>query len=768
MSSWTYDPANRAIVVDGEPTALTSSEAGAFAYLWDHRGEVVSRTTLERDVWGLRPGVKSETVPVTIRNIRSKLPEAIRDALQTVRGVGWKLVAPAPVATMPRFGSPWFDRRGELAAVNQLFEDGWRVLTVTGPGGAGKTRLAIEFAEQLHLHVCFVDLEPIAEPADVERALITAAGMGGDDVRALERAFRGRKVVFLLDGCDRLIEAIQALVDQMPGFRFVLTSRTALGHGDEGVHLVSPMNEAEWRAFARLRFAATRWKHQADDATLEALRGQLDGLPLAVEALAASPQAPNLVLQRLEQQKYDAVRTSSLWNTLTATVQALDEADLDTLRSLAVVESPVDNATLTAWLGAEAPVRVADLAERSLVTRVNDGWRLLRTVRAVIRDGDPQGTERRRQLDDWLHKRCRRAGYELLVDPVPELHSLLPLVTDLLACLRSGPVAYVPDLLGTLTMLSLLAGPLELHRQALQLARKRDRSAPLVRMFSGIFGVQGAVEDFGAAFAQAGPADRIRTLLLLGASWFPRQVEVPSLPTSSDIEVQQLEIEMLQLPRAQDLDATFWDLSERAGEQRLLRMLIQVVYAQALSARGRKTDALTEWEQILPRADDMLGLSLLCRNGHCDALLEVDREQAHLRLVDTAEMSLAWGFGMGWVVGRIGLLLYLLDDTGRACELFEHAASGRHLATRRACGHLLLAARTRLGLSDAEPPHGFDGITGTMNDGTPLLWITQAIVLTEFDFRDGAHEAILERLATAPDTQLGRLWSRSVRARLPS
>lgn len=200
-------------------------------------------------------------------------------------------------------------RRDELPELRRLL-DGNRVVTLTGAGGVGKTRLAIEVASRsadvFGNEVWYVDLAPITDPelvaVTVARALGLADRPGLSTMNALQKFVGERRILVLLDNCEHLIDAVAAvvvgLVSTCPRLTMLATSREPVGVAGEvtwRVPSLSLTNEAielftDRARLARPDFALTD-RHVA---TVEEICRRLDGMPLAIELAAARVRALSL------------------------------------------------------------------------------------------------------------------------------------------------------------------------------------------------------------------------------------------------------------------------------------------------------------------------------------------------------------------------------------------------------------------------------------------------------------------------------------------
>ncbi|MBV8153859.1 MAG: hypothetical protein JOY98_05520 [Candidatus Eremiobacteraeota bacterium] len=191
-------------------------------------------------------------------------------------------------------------REREIADVESLAERS-RLVTITGPGGIGKTRLAAEVAgagARPGERVAFVDLAPIADPALIADAVARAAGVEfdppGDPVEALASALRLQHLLVVLDSCEHLVAACAKLVEAVAregsGVRFIATSREPLGIAAETVYRLEPLDErASMTLFTELALRADPdfAPGETEMPVLRHICKRLDGIALAI-ALAAS------------------------------------------------------------------------------------------------------------------------------------------------------------------------------------------------------------------------------------------------------------------------------------------------------------------------------------------------------------------------------------------------------------------------------------------------------------------------------------------------
>jgi DNA-binding XRE family transcriptional regulator len=194
----------------------------------------------------------------------ARLGGAAAPARRGARGPGvvLRLVPPGPPAPWPGPGAPRTDlplqltsfvgRERELAEVARLLGTA-RLVTLTGPGGVGKTRLALQAAAgALEAHpdgVWLAELGGLADPDLVPQAVAEAAGVREEPGRPLAAtladALRPKRLLLVLDNCEHLVEACATLADALlragPGLRVLATSRAPLSLGGEALYRVPPL-----------------------------------------------------------------------------------------------------------------------------------------------------------------------------------------------------------------------------------------------------------------------------------------------------------------------------------------------------------------------------------------------------------------------------------------------------------------------------------------------------------------------------------------------
>ncbi len=322
-------------------------------------------------------------------------------------------------------------RERETAAALELLQD-TRLLTLTGVGGSGKTRLALEVASRVGTQypdgVAWVELAPLSNPELVPHHVADALGVRRDGIRAagdaLLEALRDWEALLVLDNCEHLVEACarlaEALLKSCPRLRIMATSREALGISGERAWPVPPLaipsvadGEPITRAVAarseaiRLfveRTQAVRPSFELVDGNAAAIARivrRLDGLPLAIELAAARARIldPQQIASRLDDvfgllsstSRDTPPRHRTLRSTIEWSHDLLTEPERILFRRLAVFAGgfTLDAAEAVAALPDGLDL-LSSLVDKSLVTLETEAlearYRMLETVRQFARE----------------------------------------------------------------------------------------------------------------------------------------------------------------------------------------------------------------------------------------------------------------------------------------------------------------------------------------------------------------------------------------------
>ena len=334
------DPVERLVSLGGRPVRVLGRAFDLLRVLAAQPGKAVSKTMLLDAVWG-DTVVEEANLHVHVSALRKALGA---DAIATLPGRGYRLSLPItlgdhaePQSTEPATRDlappPLLGRARELAALAALLAQ-HRLVTITGSGGVGKTRLALAAlwaVRAQHSERVVVDLASLTDPQWIAVAVGTAlklsAGAGGAALPALLAAAQSLKALVLLDNAEHLIDGVaavaQALLTAAPGLRLIVTSQVPLRVGDEcvfrldGLDLPPPdatLNASEARAFGAValfheRLQAADRRLGVDDDNLALVLSicrRLDGIALALELAAA--RCPLLGLRGVAERLDDRLR----------------------------------------------------------------------------------------------------------------------------------------------------------------------------------------------------------------------------------------------------------------------------------------------------------------------------------------------------------------------------------------------------------------------------------------------------------------------------
>ena len=417
---------------------MSGREAEVLALLGEHlsHAEIAARLF-----------ISVRTVESHVASLRRKLCVGThRELVRLAAGYRAAMAGPG-LAAPPRLPAPltsFVGRDGERAALTTALGAS-RLVSAVGPGGIGKTRLALAVAADVADRfggIWYVDLVPVTDPALLPAAVLAGLGAGESSARPAEdvlvAAVGERRALLVLDNCEHLVNAVALLTERLlsacPNLTVLVTSRIRLVVPHETVYpvpglSVPPPGEDGGDAVALLaeRAAAAGAPLPAGPAGTAGDAGRraaaicraLGGMPLAIELAAA--RLPSLGLDGIEAGLGDQLsllsggsrqqqRHRSLHDTLDWSYRLLDRHEQAVLRRVAVFAAPFGLTAATAVTGYDPvePARVADvlgrLAEHSLLVPVTGAgetrYHALEPVRqfAAARldaDGDDQGARRR-------------------------------------------------------------------------------------------------------------------------------------------------------------------------------------------------------------------------------------------------------------------------------------------------------------------------------------------------------------------------------------
>jgi predicted ATPase/DNA-binding SARP family transcriptional activator len=370
-----------------------------------------TRTTFVEEI-GIEPGPRLRALEGAILRQDPDLaaPGSQPGALEAPIDAGARAALPAPPTRL-------IGREHELAEVEALFaEDGARLVTLTGPGGTGKTRLALAIAERLAADLSdgarFIDLSATSDPALVVPVIAEVLGVdvGPSLLESLAAQLRPLRMLLVLDNLERLLPAATALAELLsaaPGLLMLATSRAPLRLRAEYEYPVPPLAlpaaDAQLESIARseavqllvARARAVNRSYALTESSAPAFAHicrRLDGLPLALELAASrmrvlSPEAVAAGLDRALDLLVEGPRDlPSRQRTLRATLEwSHEQLGGDQQRvfgQLAAFAGSFSADDVDAVCGPDSGQPLASLVEVNLVRqRRPDRFTMLQTIR---------------------------------------------------------------------------------------------------------------------------------------------------------------------------------------------------------------------------------------------------------------------------------------------------------------------------------------------------------------------------------------------------
>jgi predicted ATPase/DNA-binding winged helix-turn-helix (wHTH) protein/tetratricopeptide (TPR) repeat protein len=344
FDAFTLMPAQRELTRDGVPVRLGDRAMDVLLHLARHPGVIISKHDLLQTVWAGR-AVEENNLTVHMTALRRAINDRDQRIIRTVTGRGYVFIcseaqaptrppssSPVHSPTLARLPPPAHKVIGRDTALVELrrLAQTRRAITVVGPGGVGKTVLALHAASHLAPDfadgAAFVDLSAVTDPLRVPEsvAAVFSSGAGDNDAATrLTTLLQGRHLLLVLDNCEHLVEHVALLVRDIlaacPRVVILATSREGLFLDGEAIFRLAPLpfpeDPAKVDAATALRYDAVRLfvtrsetvdGFVFDDANaveIATICARLDGMPLAIEMAAARLKvlSPTQLLDRLHQ-----------------------------------------------------------------------------------------------------------------------------------------------------------------------------------------------------------------------------------------------------------------------------------------------------------------------------------------------------------------------------------------------------------------------------------------------------------------------------------
>lgn len=325
----------------------------------------------------------------------------------------------ASAGSLPAELTSFFGRRDELRELKTLLAS-WRLVTIYGPGGVGKSRLEVRVANAMARSfpdgVVFVDLTPATVMQHAVDAVATALGVTQRDLDSILGRIGSKRILIILDNCEQVIEASAQLASRMlsacRNVQILATSREPLRVHGEASFAVAPLplssetestSEAVDLFIARALAVDPGFDPSGDLATIAEICFRLDGLPLAIELAAATLRmlSPTEILQRLREpfrlltggqrtlpERQRTLRSSVQWSYELCTT---DERKLWKYLSVFIGGFDITAAEAVAAAvlagGADVVSALGSLIDKSIVTRTpaheHTRYTMLASIRAL-------------------------------------------------------------------------------------------------------------------------------------------------------------------------------------------------------------------------------------------------------------------------------------------------------------------------------------------------------------------------------------------------
>ncbi|HEX7310080.1 MAG TPA: BTAD domain-containing putative transcriptional regulator [Gaiellaceae bacterium] len=623
----------------------------------------------------------------------------------------------AGVRPLPKPPTPLVGRRLEIAAVTALLHrEDVRLVTLTGPGGTGKTRLGLAVAEELSTEfrdgVVFVDLAPVADPALLATTIAVALEVEEGDrsaADALADHLRDRSILLLVDNFEHLLQGaplVSELLAAAPRLAVLATSRAPLRLRGEHEYSVPPLdppsrgagptfeelaaNDAVHLFVTRVRGVDPAFELTEQSAQdVAEICWRLDGLPLAIELAAARGKLlpPQRMVQRLEQ-ALDVLtggardlpsRQRTLRATLDWSYALLSAPERVLLARLAVFSGgcTIDAVeSVCADDGTDLLAIFTSLVDGSLLRSVADGrFAMLETIREYAlehleRSGESD--ELRRRHAEYFVELAETAERDVGVVDETTMHEQLEREHDnLRAVLFWSQLVSAPNvelrLAAALGRFWLIRGHIGEGRGWLEDALHRDRGDEPAARVKALRGV-------GVLALKQRDLEQAESFLEESLALARELGDEPGMARAT-LSLAVIAVSNSDYERAARLNEETIELARAADERRVLSTAINNLGDLALH-RGRYDDAAYWTSEAVALARE-----LRHREGLTLALLNLGQACLHMGRQDEASASFEEAFALARELGYQEALAYALE--GLAALL---AARGEPVRAARMVG----------------------------------------------------------------------------------
>jgi predicted ATPase/class 3 adenylate cyclase len=611
---------------------------------------------------------------------------------------------------LPVPATPFLGRETELREVSELLErPDARLVTLAGPGGTGKTRLALqaaaEAAEGFPDGVFWIPLAPLRDASLLDttfaQALEVSEQAGVAIADSIVGAFAGRRALLVVDNCEHLVDAVadlvRRLVEGCPRLVVVGSSRERLGLRSERVYAVPPMAPTDGELLFLERARAVDSDFEPDE-HVAAICEAVDELPLAIELAAARVRSlsTRAIRERLgERLSLLATRDRDVeerQRTLEATIawsyDLLDPEEQRVLRALSVFAGGCTLEAAEVVAGADLDL-LESLLDKSLIRhRIDEAGQDRYWMLETIREYGVGQTDANAETS-WLVTRYVAWFEERAVRIAPE---------NWLDADESGNRQFEADRSN--------------FRYALSLALRGEDAETAASLMTSLAGYWFQNDELADSYRyvesalgllEAHPVDDLtRGLLLLLAGEFAVDVE------AIDLAIQRLEQAKLVFQEAGDLRRLSWTLRALADAELFAGHAdLAVAYAEQASSAARRTGdtytvmrALHGHAMALEKLDspDLIGALELRRTFHTWAMAEGSVQQQFRSLQNMASIQLELGNwsqalghardalvlavqkGLRWAYASVLAVAWIASGTGRHADAVKLMTVGVRLA----------------------------------------------------------------------------------------